>query len=413
MRDWAKPATTLFLALGLGGACFCVDLTHLAVNHTYDGMVFASLIEQRHPSAWDLFHPHHLIYNWLGRQFFLFGHTHGADWDGLGALQCFDLLTGTAGVLLVFHLLVRVTGDRGTAFLSALGLSFTYSYWYFSTSPGVRIFATVTPLLAWYAFTYVKDRGVGWGAVLGLAHAFAVLGHQTNLLLLPAFLGGIWCVREKTFREKIGISLLYLAVLTAAVLGAYGFVGRFLCERTTYSAWVWWIMSYMHVKEWGGHLGPAGFERGKFAMVFAFLAGAYPTKPLGDYLTFGFAKGIFQNALLFVLGALLLRARAFWARYPQTLWIGFFWLMAFVPFFVWWEPWNIEFWVSSTVPCWILMGTVVSDLSLKFTNPVLRFANRLLFLFLWGCLIGLLFLYNFEGRGVHATPYANKTLMSA
>jgi hypothetical protein len=414
MRDWAKPATTFFMALVLGAVCFCVYLSHLAINHTYDGMVFASLIEQPQVSFWQLFHPHHLIYNFLGRLFFLWGHTHGADWDGLEALQFFDLLTGTLGVLLVFHLLVRLTGDRWIAFLSALGLSFTYSYWYFSTSPGVRIFATVTPLLTWYVFSYVKDRGVFYGLVLGLAHTLAVLGHQTNLLLIPAFLGAIWCVREKSKIEKLWLSFFYLASLLIGVIGAYAFIGRFLCERTTYSAWVWWLMSYMHVKEWGGHLGEAGFERGRFAMVFAFLAGAYPTKPLGEFLTFGFAKSIFQNALLFVLGALLTQIRSLWSKYSQTLWIGLFWLLAFVPFFVWWEPWNIEFWVSSTVPCWILIGLVVSDISLKFTNPVLRYSNRLLFIFLWACLIGLLFLYNFEGREQKSqASYANKTLLAA
>ncbi|MGH7739617.1 MAG: hypothetical protein ACREL1_05670 [bacterium] len=414
MRDWAKLASTFFLALVLGASSVCVYLSHLAINHTYDGMVFASLIEQRHPSNFQIFHPHHLIYNFLGRLFFLWGHGHGADWDGLGALQFFDLLTGCLGVLLIFHLLVRTTGDRAVAFLSALGLSFTYSYWYFSTSPGVRIFATVTPLLAWYSFSFLKDRGVFYGGVLGAAHALAVLGHQTNLLLLPAFLGGIWSVREKTTSEKWWISFFYLLFLTFGVLGAYAFVGRFLCDRTTYSAWVWWIMSYMHVKAWGGHLGAAGFERGKFAMVFAFLAGAYPTKPLGDHLTFGFAKGIFQDALWFVLAGFLIRIRSLWAKSPQALWITFFWLAAFVPFFVWWEPWNIEFWVSSTVPCWVLMGIVVSDLSLSFTNPVLRFANRAFFIFLWACLISLLFVYNFEGRA-HKNPgtYANKTLMAA
>ena len=413
MRDWSKSASTLFLVLCLGSACFCVYLSHLPINHTYDGMVFASLVEQKAIPLQELFHPHHLIYNFLGRMIFLWGHFHGANWDGLEALQFFDVLTGILGVLLVFHLLVRLTQDRFMAFLSALGLAFTYSYWYFSTSPGVRIFATVTPLLAWYAFSYVKNAPSLYGIPLGMVHALAVLGHQTNLLLEPAFLGGIWCVKEKPFREKCWTSFFYLGALTLVVLGFYGVVGRYIWERTTYSAWVWWVMSYMHVKEWGGHLGPAGFEKGKFAMVFAFLAGAYPTKPLGQYLTFGFARGIFQDALWVVLGVLLLNIRSFWARYSQTLWIGLCWLLAFIPFFIWWEPWNIEFWVSSTVPCWILMGLVASDLSRHFTNPVLRFSNRLFFLALWAALIGLLFLYNFEGRVKNNSgDYANKTLMA-
>jgi hypothetical protein len=413
MRDWSRSTTTLFLAFCLGTSCFCVYLTYLPINHTYDGMVFASLIEQKEVPFWELFHPHHLLYNFLGRMIFLWGHFHGADWDGLEALQFFDVLTGVLGVIVAFHLLVRLTEDRCMAFLSSLGLAFTYSYWYFSTSPGVRIFATVTPLLVWYVSSYLKNSPPIYGFFLGVAHTLAVLGHQTNLLLVPAFLGGVWYLKGKSVQEKLWMSFFYIFTLTIGVLGIYAFVGRYLCERTTYSSWVWWIMSYMHVKEWGGHLGPAGFEKGRFAMVFAFLAGSYPTKPLGQYLTFGMARSIFQDAILVVLGALLINIRYFWLKYSQTIWIGLFWLLAFVPFFIWWEPWNIEFWVSSTVPCWILMGLVASDISRHFTNPVLRLSNRLLFLLLWASLISLLFLYNFEGRVKNnSTTYANKELLA-
>ncbi len=95
------------------------------------------------------FHPHHLIYTFLGRLIFLWGKSNGATWDGLVTLQFFDIMTGTLGILIAFHLIVRETNDRLIALLSAAGLSLTYSYWYFSTSPGVRIFATVTPPLYW------------------------------------------------------------------------------------------------------------------------------------------------------------------------------------------------------------------------------------------------------------------------
>jgi len=106
--------------------------------------------------------------------------------------------------------------------------------------------------------------------------------------------------------------------------------------------------------------------------------------------------------------------RFLWRKYTQALWVAFFWLLAFVPFFIWWEPWNIEFWVSSTVPCWVLMGIAVSDLSRHFVNPILKFSNRWLVVGLWACLILLLFFYNFETRArVGATVHPHQQLLNA
>ncbi len=89
MREWSKPASTFLLGLGLWAFCFCVYLSHLPVNYTYDGMVFASRVESDHLPLWDYFHPHHLIYTFLGRLIFLWGRSHGATWDGLVTLQFF------------------------------------------------------------------------------------------------------------------------------------------------------------------------------------------------------------------------------------------------------------------------------------------------------------------------------------
>jgi len=219
--------------------------------------------------------------------------------------------------------------------------------------------------------------------------------HQTNLLLVPAFLGGIWCLKEKTAWDRFKASFYYLTALTIGVLAAYGFVGRFICYRKTYESWVWWVFSYFHVQEWGGHLQKAGFEKGKFAMVQAFLLDILPYKKMPVPLTFQVAKSIFQYSLLVILGLLLVRLKGIWDDYRQTLWVSLFWLLAFIPFFIWWEPWNIEFWVSSTVPCWILMGVITSDISRKWKNPILHYANRGLVVSLWAGLICLLFIYNF------------------
>jgi hypothetical protein len=109
--------------------------------------------------------------------------------------------------------------------------------------------------------------------------------------------------------------------------------------------------------------------------------------------TFLTARALIIYALWILLGALILRFKPLWESQKQVLWVGFLWLSAFVPFFIWWEPWNIEFWVSSTVPCWILMGVVVSDLSNGFSHPILRLANRCLVIAMWAGLVTLLFFY--------------------
>lgn len=415
LREWNKPATTLVLGLGLWAFCTCVYLSNLPVNYTYDGMVFASHIEREHEALWNYFHPHHLLYTFLGRLVFLWGREHGATWDGLVALQFFDLMTGMAGILLVFHLLVRETNDRLTAGLSAAGLAFSFSYWYFSTTPGVRIFATVTPLLAWYVLTYQRKSPPLFGAVVGMAHTLAVLGHQTNLLLLPAFLGGILLLKERTLWERARAGFYYLAALTAGVIGAYAFVGRYIYYRKTYKDWVWWVFSYFHVQQWGGHLQQAGFDRGKMAMVQAFMGNTFPLKIVADFFTFSLLKTVFLYAVIVLLAALLLRIGYFWSRHRQMIWVSLLWIAAFVPFFVWWEPWNIEFWVSSTVPCWVLMGMVVSDLANQWKNPVLRLANRSVILTLWASLMTLLFFCNLHGTVARAATnaYGHKALLGA
>ena len=254
----------------------------------------------------------------------------------------------------------------------------------------------MTPLFAWYVLTYAKKTRPLFGLCLGLAHALAVLGHQTNILLLPAFLGGIWLIEEKSAWDKTKLTLYYLSSLTVGVLAVYGFVGRFACYRITYPSWVWWVFSYFHVQQWGGNLDHTGFNMGGFAMVKAFLQETQLTKTMETPFTFLTAQTILVYALWVLLGALVLRFKAIWENQKQVLWVSFLWLLAFVPFFIWWEPWNIEFWVSSTVPCWILMGVVVSSLSQSFSQPVLRFANRAVITCLWAGVIALLFFYNFN-----------------
>jgi hypothetical protein len=397
MREWSKPAGTLLIGFGLWTFCLYIYLAHLSFNYTLDGLAYSKQVEQDNLPLWLYFHPHHLLYTFLGRLVFLWGKVHGATWDGLVALQFFDVMTGTLGILIAFHLLVRETNDRFISALAAAGMAFSHSYWYFSTIPGVRIFSTVTPLLTWYVLTYLKKKPPAFGWVLGAAHALAVLGHQTNLLLVPAFLGAILLIKEKPWWERLRASFYYLTALSVGVLSAYAFIGRYINYRKTFHDWIVWVTYYFHSpQKWGGYFKPSGFERGGSAMVRAFLPSVPQSNTVGDTITNGAAQTILQYVILALLAVLILGFGYYWKRHRQALWVSILWVLAFVPFFVWWEPWNIEFWVSSTVPCWILMGLVVSDLSNRWKNPILHFANRGIGIGAWAAIIALLFFYNLQ-----------------
>src|SRR5262249_15176008 len=157
----------------------------------------------------------------------------------------------------------------------------------------------------------------------------------------------------------------------------------------TYASWLWWVCSYFHVQQWGGHLEQTGFDQGTAAMMRAFLQEVIPVKTMLKPFTFLAALNIFTGALWFLLGAFFVGLRSLWVKQYQTIWVALLWLLAFVPFFIWWEPWNIEFWVSSTAPCWILMAVVVSNLSNIFEQPVLHLANRTIVIALWAGIISL------------------------
>jgi hypothetical protein len=407
MREWNKPATTLLLAFTLFTFCLYAYFSHLSFYYTLDGLAYSAQVEKDHLPIYLYFHPHHLLYTFLGRLIFLLGRDLGATWDGLVALQFFDLVTGALGAVIAFHLLVRETNNRFISALTAAGMAFSHSYWYFSTIPGVRMLATVTPLLVWYLLTFVKNRPPLFGWVLGGAHTLAVLGHQTNLLLYPAFLGAILLVKEKTWWEKLRSCFYYTVGLTAGVLAAYGFVGRYVNYRKTFHDWLWWVCAYFHSPQnWGGHFNQNGIWHGQSAMKSAFLPlRTQPLQPLTDTdpLTFGAAETILQTTVVVLLVLLLLRLKHHLKNHRQALWISLLWLLAFVPFFIWWEPWNIEFWVSSTVPCFILMGLVASDISQLVKHPILRFANKGTILAVWAALFSIFFFYNLQGSQAKTT----------
>jgi hypothetical protein len=74
------------------------------------------------------------------------------------------------------------------------------------------------------------------------------------------------------------------------------------------------------------------------------------------------------------------------------------WLAAYVPFFCWWEPWNIEFWLTCLPPLFFLAAVCLDDLASLARAwrwaPVWKLSARGLAAFL-ACLI---FLSNFSGK---------------
>jgi hypothetical protein len=205
-------------------------------------------------------------------------------------------------------------------------------------------------------------------------------------------------------------------VLAGTVVGVYVFVGRFLLMRTSLEKWFWWITSYLHVSAWGGNLKPTGLEQGQSGMTLAFLGSAVPTDRMSNGMTYGAARSVLLWALLCAVLMGLGAARTLWREQKPTLWVAFLWLAVFVPFFIWWEPWNIEFWVASTIPFWVILGLILARWSQIGSRggAAMEAARRWLLATLAFSAVGLMGLYNYEGK-IRNSPetYAHRTLLAA
>lgn len=334
--------------------CCCAALYVLTLTdvHTYDALSYILDVERK---PWqELFHPHHLAYGPLGA--LIHAVASGLGWSG-GAerlLQLTNALAGAIGVTLFGVLIGRLSGRNQQqtwawqpALLGTLLLASSFAYWYYAIEVEVYTIAAVFLIVALALMLRAArtPASPSLAAGLGFVQGVAVLFHQTNVLLsLPAGLALIYgYVKQKQagppdWRGLLVTLVSYGLPLALVVGGAYLWVGLGVSGFRNATDLFTWAAGYTTTGFWGGPV-----DQTKLSLLGQGLAD-----------TIAQPGGAILGVLL--LGVLLLHLRPlFRTAPPGSLVITTSWLLVYGAFFLWWEPDNIEFWIASLPPFYLLL----------------------------------------------------------
>jgi hypothetical protein len=323
--------------------------------HTYDALSYVLDVDRK---PWqELFHPHHLAYGPLGALLRAAATAFGRSGTVEPLLQTLNGIAGGLTIGLLSATLLKLTQRPAAALIAAGTVAVSNAFWYYSGEIEVYTLAALG-LVLFLRLLLSSLAAPTPRMMLGLAAAqsFAVLFHQTNVLLTLVLLAALvpaWrqvpaAARPAWLRRLL---LPYLAVCTLLIGGSYLWVAFAVSRLPDLPALFDWLFSYARTGFWGGV--PQASTLG------ALLSGWSRT----------FAP---QYGWLVLLVTLLLLP--FLRRAPQLA--GgravalLSWLCIYTVFFAWWEADNIEFWIAVLPP--LAVGWAVALDRLAAWRPTVR-----------------------------------------
>lgn len=192
-------------------------------NYYWDGISFASSIENASGLSNSLIHPHHLLYNVFGYEMYQLTQFLGWHIRAVQVLQISNGILGGVCVWLLFRFLNRTLCSVWISTLLTLLFSFSSTWWKYATDadayvPSVMLLLVCLNLL----LTVEKIRPV----LLALVHTASMCLHQLALFFFPAVVIGIFLQRDRhTLRERLRLVSRYcgVAVLTTLATNYYCF----------------------------------------------------------------------------------------------------------------------------------------------------------------------------------------------
>lgn len=340
---WLIPLALVALALPL-------YLTTLSDVHTFDALSYIRDVDQR---AGFFFHPHHLLYSPTGWLFWqgwrLFGYGGGSEL----ALKVLNSLVGAACGFGLYRMVLRLTDRWWAALLAAGLLLFNYGAWYFSVEVEVYLLALVWVLIALaLLIELITTPRARTAPLLGLSVGLAALYHQTNGLLVPLVVAGV-LLSPTTWRDRLR-NLLTAGVISGAVVAiGYALVGFGYNGYRSIGQMRDWMFFFVETG-WWGHA-----TRDRLTDLGAGLGNSISTQGAWPYWV----------AIVAVLLAGMVGAAR---RWPRIVALCALWIAVYGGFFAWWEGDNIEFWIATLLPLWLLVGLCAAAIPLGRSRPTIQ-----------------------------------------
>lgn len=302
------------------------------VIHTFDAVSYMWNVEVKPPD--ELFHPHHLLYAPLGQLAYRLAQRLGYSGHADVPIQAANALAGALGILFLWRFGVRWAKRPWASLGVAAAVGLCYAYWLYASEVEVYTLAAAFLTLSMWILAILDEQPrPARAAALGVAHAGAIMFHQTNVLFaVPVML---FLLLRPNLRRP-GILAAYIGAGILAVGIPYGLVitGSGLNSP---DAIYRWLTDYAQTGRWGGYLSLEHLPA---------LQSGLASSIAGDIWLVGVFYGLAAVGLVLAVWRSLRGSH-------QAGWLAFggAWLVLYVAFFWWWEPFNIEFWIA-LLPLW-------------------------------------------------------------
>jgi len=177
-------------------------------NSSIDAYYYAASIKH----SGELFHPHHLLYNFTGYLCLKIIQGIGISSDVLTLLKIINALVAVGCLLLFNRLLLRMEKNSGEIAGFLIIAASSFAFWRYATENETYIFPLAFSLAASLGFlNYLKERRSRYLFVAGIFSCVAVLYHQIHLLWWFGLFIGI-ILQTKKWKEIFLFTLPVLLV---------------------------------------------------------------------------------------------------------------------------------------------------------------------------------------------------------
>ena len=383
------------MALGLLAGAFLILYWVLQnKSYVYDSCGYSLSIKYGN----DLFHPHHLIYNFVMHWVYV-AVSRYSSFEAMTVASACNGLAMAANVLLVGVLCRRLTDNLSLSLATAAFYGVAYAPLFVATSVEVYPWNILFDLLGFSILARKEAPTAGRAWLVGSLAGLAGLFHQTAVFAALALLGLlIWG------RARASVCALY-ATAAALTCGLPYLAAARQVGLATPRGLVQYLLAYAMSPEYHAGVWGHGFslQRVPMALYGVVTTFAYPRMeylaPLAKIRSWGFnypsLRALFLlGCLLGLVGIALLGGFRLLRRIERRngpgnpadrplLWALWGWLISHSVFTLWWNSDNLEFWLMSLAPLLILFAYRVS----QCTRPLYSTRER-------GLLLGLLAVVN-------------------
>ena len=212
--------------------CFCgIGLLYLLFptrNYYWDGISFASAIENSTRFNSSLIHPHHLLYNAFGFVVYRFTELLGFHFRAVEVLQFTNCLVSVCCAILLARLIQRLLQSYFTTAVVVASFSFSSTWWKYSTDADSYVLSVLFLLIA---LNLMLASGRVRSVPLALAHVASMCFHQLAVFFFPAVIVGI-LLQKTSLRERVRLAVRYTVFASSSIIAL-----NYLCFHLSTGLW--------------------------------------------------------------------------------------------------------------------------------------------------------------------------------